>query len=193
MMLAPERMDAAYQLSLELDKRDVRKSDLTEIRVLIDAEEEGRTRSLEVANRTTGQESYKKGQAKAADNSGAILDLLMEALAAVKNRNAVRAAGFLKQASTFRSQAKSSGEQRGKSISALYQQYLTETDTVFHSWLAANGYDSELVSLGLADRKPVTKGKKAKRIPKFVDEGTTNTRGRVKDSDEGSSNRPEDY
>lgn len=170
MMLVADRVQKTRELSEELQQRPVQKSDLKTVRELIEEERESHSRSDTIANKPRLNENYRRGQASAAQNSLAVIDLLNQALRAMKQRDATSSARLLLDVAEYRSKKKSSGSGGANRVLELYQQYLAESDERFHAWLTKKGHLEALLTLGVAMNR-------VKR-PVAVD---------------AKSNRPEDY
>ncbi|UVG34623.1 hypothetical protein SEA_CHEETO1_58 [Microbacterium phage Cheeto1] len=172
MLKVHERLGMIEEVVQTLRERKPRSTEEEAIRRVLQDEKESMAKSLNVAHGSGYNEQYRRNMGIAAENSKNVVKHLEEALDYYEDRNRRGMLSSLEAALKVRE--KPGKTERSKSVTSLYQKYRMETDPEFHAWLKKNGHDDALRELGV-------------RV------ATPKTSKRVRFTQEGSSNRPEDY
>lgn len=173
MRLVAERLALTQQVHDEIAvSSKITRAHLDIVKELLSDELESRDKSQRIAETDSYNDQYRKNMRVAVNNSEFVIQMLEEAISAIKRRDS----------ETVTKRLRAVVEKRGKraaqprtNLMSLYGQYLAETDPDFQAWLAKNGH-SETTSVVAT--------------PKARRSGVTFKPARASD---GRSNNPEDY
>ncbi|AVJ51047.1 hypothetical protein FDJ44_gp56 [Microbacterium phage Pikmin] len=152
-MILLEQRQKSYERLVQTIKNDdgmVTKEITREIEELLDAEKESREKSRDRLKSANLGDSARRGQETAVENATGVIRLLVKCRRALGDGKTEMASRYMEEAAWFRYKAKQRKRQEASGTGgawALYQQYLMESDSEFHSWLSDKGHEDVLAQV----------------------------------------------